>query len=498
MALSSKDPPVHWGALLAILLLLAVPGFIAATPTTDKDDDKERESLFHQPHRFLKGNILEDDASFEDIFPLETPDYIGFTCAVAGLVLAAGGGIGGGGILVPVYILLFEFPVKRTWSSCLLFVLHTSLYFPLNLSSIRADAIPLASVTVLGGAIANNILNYPKRDPRHPDRSCIDWDLMLQLEPMTMAGTLLGAALNDVFPDLLLVILLLILLTITAHKTLSKARSMYRKESQLAMQREKNETESLVNKNGTGVPYGTTETIASDDSSQDDEATLQDTNGMKGEDKRVMRIAVVKLTGLFVVVSGMNLLKGSTSEGGGPAGLSQCGSRCFWLTNLAMFVIIFLFSAWVRNDILNRLANHGPVISDIVWDERNTIAYPCMAILAGLAAGMFGIGGGIVKGPLMLALGVHASVASATSACMILYTSTTATVSYMVFGLLNYGYAIACLVVGFFATLVGQTIMSSLLAKYNRHSYIAFSIGLVVAVSAVAMGIESILSIVQG
>ena len=80
---------------------------------------------------------------------------------------------------------------------------------------------------------------------------------------------------------------------------------------------------------------------------------------------------------------------------------------------------------------------------------------------------------------------------------MILFTSTTATVSYAVFGFLNYDYASACIVVGFLATLAGQTIMSALLAKYQRHSYIAYSIGLVVAVSAVAMGIESILAIVR-
>ena len=64
--------------------------------------------------RFLKGPILDETAAFSDLFPLELPDYIGFGCAVLGLMLAAGGGIGGGGILVPIYILLFEFPVKRT------------------------------------------------------------------------------------------------------------------------------------------------------------------------------------------------------------------------------------------------------------------------------------------------------------------------------------------------------------------------------------------------
>ena len=98
----------------------------------------------------------------------------------------------------------------------------------------------------------------------------------------------------------------------------------------------------------------------------------------------------------------------------------------------------------------------------------------------------------------MLALGVNPQVASATSACMILFTSFTATTSFYIFGLIIRDYAIVCLILGFFATLVGQHIMSYLLRKYKRNSYIAFSIGIVVAVSAVCMSLESIISIVSG
>ena len=91
--------------------------------------------------------------------------------------------------------------------------------------------------------------------------------------------------------------------------------------------------------------------------------------------------------------------------------------------------------------------------------------------------------------------GVHPAVASATSACMILFTSSTATLSYVMFDLLLYDYAAGCLVIGVLATLVGQTIMAILMKKYNRNSYIAFTIGGVVAISAVAMTIESVIAI---
>lgn len=95
----------------------------------------------------------------------------------------------------------------------------------------------------------------------------------------------------------------------------------------------------------------------------------------------------------------------------------------------------------------------------------------------------------------MLTLGVHPAVAAATSATMIMFTSSTATVSYSVAGLIMYDYAAVCILVGFFSTLVGQLAMSKLMKKYQRNSYIAYSLGLVVALSAVCMTVESVLAI---
>jgi uncharacterized membrane protein YfcA len=78
---------------------------------------------------------------------------------------------------------------------------------------------------------------------------------------------------------------------------------------------------------------------------------------------------------------------------------------------------------------------------------------------------------------------------------MILFTSCTATVSYMVFDLLIYSYASGCLVVGLIATFVGQAFMSYLLRRYKRNSMIAFAIGIVVGVSAIAMTVESVIEL---
>ena len=73
------------------------------------------------------------------LLPLQPSDIWGFTFASLGLILAAGGGIGGGGMLVPIYILVMGFLPKH--------------------------AIPLSNVTVFGGAVANYWGNRGKRHP---------------------------------------------------------------------------------------------------------------------------------------------------------------------------------------------------------------------------------------------------------------------------------------------------------------------------------------------
>lgn len=98
----------------------------------------------------------------------------------------------------------------------------------------------------------------------------------------------------------------------------------------------------------------------------------------------------------------------------------------------------------------------------------------------------------------MLAMGVHPAVSSASSACMILFTSFTATTSFVVFGLLVEDYAGVCFIMGFIATFVGQVGLSYLMKKSQRNSYIAFSIGGVVLLSAFLMTIQSLLSAAEG
>ena len=137
-----------------------------------------------------RSGICVDDA----LFPLTQEEEIaGSLGAFVAIVLAAGSGLGGGGLLVPLYIML--------------------------MSRSSHEAVPLSKATIFGGAIASFLVNVRKRHPLVPSRPLIDYETMLLMEPMTLAGTIIGVNLNAVFPEWLITLCIVTLLTKTAMRT---------------------------------------------------------------------------------------------------------------------------------------------------------------------------------------------------------------------------------------------------------------------------------------
>ena len=118
-------------------------------------------------------------------------------------VLANAGGVGGGGVFVPLLMLVVGLGGK--W------------------------VIPVSNAMILAGAIPAVAINLCKRHPCH-NRPLLDVDIALLLVPATLGGTTPGVLLNVMFPEWLISALLVLLLSYTANKTLAKGRSEWRKE----------------------------------------------------------------------------------------------------------------------------------------------------------------------------------------------------------------------------------------------------------------------------
>jgi len=413
-------------------------------------------------------------------------------------------------------------------------------------------AIPLSNVTVFGGSVANFFLNRPKRHPQ-ANRPLMDYDLILVMQPMTIAGALLGSFANKLLPELVLTVCLVALLAYTTRETLTKGLEVYAKE-----------TKDMSRKAASAAAATTTALLLGGSGEEEEEEEEEEGNerdGLLCADKKSDKGAAAAANGVatarssspspssrgsghggsspskhggsgsvaggggmanyvaehelseiyaqesvvpwwkvgtlwavFSVVILVSLLKG----GGGlasPVGLT-CGSTGYWLVSALMFAWILAVSSYVRDYLVRatgrkKRLNYKYLSGDIAWDERATVVYPAVCVGAGLCAGMFGIGGGIVQVPLMLRMGVDPKVASATSATMIMYTSFTALTSFYVFGLLLEDYACVGFLVGLVVTAVGQVGITALIKKLGRDSIIIFSVAAVVGVSAVLMGTHS-------
>jgi uncharacterized membrane protein YfcA len=403
------------------------------------------------------------------------PDEFGWRQALGivfvcfGLMLAAGGGIGGGGILVPILIIVMGFSARY--------------------------GVPLSNITILGGAVANNAFNVHKRHPVSTvRRPMVDYDLVLLMEPPTIAGAVFGTILNKVLPEYIITILLVLVLGATTVKTCNTGRKLWAKEQKELQESgtdHEAETWGQFCSNLFSFDYEEEEVsqpLVSSETKEELPDASPEIRAMLEDDARTLpwwKIGAISLCFILVVIT--NILKLEFCE---------CGTAGYWLLLMAPVIITVGMSFMIRSYLLNKgelkRSNRVPLVEgDVDWDSTTTITYPLLCTLAGLFAGMFGIGGGIVKGPLMLEMGVLPEVSAATAAFMILFTAASATVSYAAFDQVDWTYALILFPIGLVCTAVGQCMINSYIKRTNHRSAIVFIIAAIVGLSTVLMGYES-------
>jgi len=458
---------------LCVLQIYSLSNVIRDNSYEETHLNKDGDGNFIQ--RWLE--TRNEEVKHKDLFPLDGYDYLGTFLIGIGLMIAASGGVGGGGIIVPLLILVFNFHPKY--------------------------AIALSNFIILGSSVVNMVLNFSKRHPL-VNRPLVDWDLILIMEPLTMAGAIVGALVGKVLPDWILVILLVMLLAQTTYETLKKAITQYQKETVEISKQNKSELSKAVDKEIELAQSDESSALllkSNDEESLNAEVIKNELDDLYESESKTPQDKVVIIIMLVIVVIGLNFIKGGGKTLPSPIGI-ECGTTSYWFMTFIVFAWILGVSIYGRNILLNKWhlkkrLNYKYITGDIEWNERNTIIYPCICFFAGFFAGMFGIGGGIVKGPLMLQMGVHPLVASGTVAVMIMFTSVSATTMFIAFGTITWDYAWFLCIVGLITTFIGQFGVSYLVQKYKRYSFISFSIGSVVAISTILMAVQSVFSLVD-
>ncbi|RLN37866.1 hypothetical protein BBJ28_00000481 [Nothophytophthora sp. Chile5] len=184
------------GLLLRGLALLAIAvAFGAAQPAGEGDDPVKFGPVPSLPTR------VEPYEPHEVLRSEERPQQtFGLSLAALVVLVAAGGKIGGGGVLDAVYLLVLK--------------LQPDLFLDFRYSL----------------AVADLLMNLWKK-PLNSNTSLVNWDFMLVMQPMILMGASFGASMITLLPTWLFFLALLIYLGYTGTKTAKAALAVGREEN---------------------------------------------------------------------------------------------------------------------------------------------------------------------------------------------------------------------------------------------------------------------------
>ncbi|MEW5302944.1 MAG: hypothetical protein WDW36_005681 [Sanguina aurantia] len=125
--------------------------------------------------------------------------------AVLAGALANAAGVGGGAIFISMFQVIVGFALKP--------------------STVLSQAV------ITAGSIISVGMKLPQRHPAFPDASLIDFDIVLALTPLLLAGVSQGVLLNVILSEWLITFLLLVLLIPLSFQSVAKGVRLWRQET---------------------------------------------------------------------------------------------------------------------------------------------------------------------------------------------------------------------------------------------------------------------------
>ncbi|TYH88156.1 hypothetical protein ES332_D01G168700v1 [Gossypium tomentosum] len=355
---------------------------------------------------------------------------IGFLGSACGTV----GGVGGGGIFVPMLTLIVGFDTKS------------------------AAAI---SKCMIMGASASSVW-YNLRVP-HPTKEVpiIDYDLALLFQPMLMLGITVGVALSVVFPYWLITVLIIILFLGTSSRSFYRGIEMWKEETILNKELTKPQ-ESFVNSRGELLIDTEYEPLVP----KEEKSKLQ-ILCFNLRWKRLLVLATVWV--LFTVIQ---------------------------VIKFPIATLVFGYEATkLYKEHKKRMSTGNAETvcgASIQWSPLNIAFCALCGILGGTVGGLLGSGGGFILGPLLLEIGVIPQVASATATFVMMFSSSLSVVEFYLLKRFPMPYALYLMGVSILAGFWGQYFVRKLITILRRASLIVFILSGVIFASALTMGVIGI------
>ncbi|KAL9244638.1 hypothetical protein vseg_018396 [Gypsophila vaccaria] len=356
---------------------------------------------------------------------------IGFFGAAFGSV----GGVGGGGIFVPMLTLIIGFDSKSSTA--------------------------ISKCMIMGAAISTVYYNLKQRHPTL-DMPVIDYDLALLFQPMLVLGVSIGVAFNVIFADWMITVLLIILFIFTSTKAFLRGVDTWKKETIMF----KEAAQRITDGDGNGGDYKVLPAVPN----KKQEVSIKD---------NVHWPQVGVLCSVWLAILGLEITQKYTAT---------C-SIGYWMTNLLQIPVAVGasgYEAYMLYTGKRKLTSRGDEEGN--WKVHQLILYCFVGVCAGMVGGLLGLGGGFILGPLFLEIGIIPQVSSATATFAMMFSSSMSVVEYYLLKRFPVPYAAYFIAVATFAALVGQVLVRRLIAILGRASLIIFILAFTIFVSAISLG----------
>ncbi|KAH0697230.1 hypothetical protein KY289_014712 [Solanum tuberosum] len=369
----------------------------------------------------------------------------GVLCFLASSISSAGG-IGGGGLYVPILTIIAGVDLKTASS--------------------------FSAFMVTGGSIANVVTNMFVKSTKYGGKILIDFEIALLSEPCMLLGVSIGVICNRVLPEWLITILFALFLGFCTFKTCKSGFFYWKLESEL--ENGKQELENGLLKN--------------ESCDEDDEALLEKKEGKGGIVSNIPWMKMGMLVMFWFSFFFLYLLRGN-QYGQGIIPMEACGVG-YWIISSVQFPMAIIFTSWIlynRESQQNMPSKKPEGTSETKHGPSGKLIFPIMALLAGVLGGVFGIGGGMLISPLLIQVGITPEVTAATCSFMVFFSSTMSAVQYLFLGMEHVDDALIFAVVCCIASIIGLVVVQRAIEHHGRASLIVFSVGIVMALSTLLM-----------
>ncbi|KAL2343222.1 hypothetical protein Fmac_004507 [Flemingia macrophylla] len=339
------------------------------------------------------------------------------------------GGVGGGGIFVPMLTLIIGFDAK--------------------------SAIAMSKCMITGGATATIFYNLRQRHPTL-DLPVIDYDLALLFQPMLMLGISIGVTFNVIFPDWMLTVLLIVFFVGISVKSFFKGVDTWNKETIVKKEARKNSHIDDIGSPEDAAHYIQTGEPAKDNINQSRKKVVSIIENIRWKELGLLFAAWIMILAL------------------------EIGKVVPIAVGMSSYQAVRLYKG------KRIIASKGD--QQTQWQVWQLILMCACGILAGMIAGLLGLGGGFILAPLFLGLGVPPQVASATSILAMAFSASMAVVEYYLLKRFPISYALYFVAVATVSAVFGQHLVRKVIAILGRASVIIFILTFTLCVSAILLG----------